>query len=76
MKDNPEQDAQWIAAMAKLEEERGSIVVGGAQGGVVARYRREQAAGGAHVARPAAARARARVRSSFQAFEQAEDRAA
>jgi hypothetical protein len=78
MKDNPEQDAQWIAAMADLEDERGSIVVGGAQGGVVARFRRAEAAAGAPiVARPpAAARARARVRRSFQAAEQNEDRAA
>ena len=76
MKKNPEHEAEWIAAMVELEDERGSIVVGGAQGGVVARARRARTAAEAPVARPAAARARARVRRSFQAAEQDGDRAA
>jgi hypothetical protein len=74
MKDNPEQEAQWIAAMVDLEDERGAIVPGGAQGGVVARARRARAAASAAVVRPSAvARARARVRRSFQAAEKSSD---
>lgn len=77
MTESREQEAEWIAAMVELEEQRGSIVVGGAQGGVVARARRAKAAAGAPVARPpAAARARARVRRSFQAIEKDDQRAA
>ncbi len=70
MKQTPEQDAEWLAAMVKLEEERGSIVPGGAQGGVIARTRRAKTEAAAAAARPsAAARARARVRSTYQAVE-------
>jgi hypothetical protein len=68
-----EHEIEWLAAMGDLEDERGSIVPGGAQGGVVARARRAKAEAAAPVAHPsAAARARARVRSTFQALEDSE----
>jgi hypothetical protein len=68
-----EQEAEWVAAMVELEEERGSIVPGDAQGGVVARARRARAAATAASPRPlAAARSRARVRRSFQALDKDE----
>ena len=73
MKHNHEQEAEWIATMVELEDERGAIVPGGAQGGVAARARRAKADAAGPVARPSAAvRARARVRSTFQAVEKSE----
>jgi len=70
MNRTPEQDAEWLATMIKLEDELGPIVPGGAQGGVVARARRANADASAPAARPSAAtRARARVRSTYQAVE-------
>jgi hypothetical protein len=67
---NREQEAEWLAAIVKLEDEIGSLIPGGAQGGVIARARRIQAERAAPVARQSmAARARARVRSTYQAVE-------
>lgn len=37
---NQESDFQWLLKMIALEEEQGSIVPGGAVGGVIARARR------------------------------------
>jgi hypothetical protein len=54
--------ADRIKAIVAAEEERGPIVPGGAQGGVIATARR--------VAADAAARARARVRRLFQALDE------
>ncbi|MCK6588453.1 MAG: hypothetical protein L6Q76_12805 [Polyangiaceae bacterium] len=73
MNRTPEEDAAWLAAMIKLEEELGPIIPGGAQGGVIARARRVQPDGAAPVARPSmAVRARARVRSTYQAVEKSD----
>jgi len=86
MNQNQEQEVAWIAAMVALEDERGSLLPHGAQGGAVARARRTQTttsaqpapgARGASVARPSAARrARDRVRGAFQATEMGDDQAA
>ena len=64
----PEEEAKWNAAMIKLEEERGDIVPGGAQGGVIAKARRTRE-GESAPRKSAAQRARRRVRFIAQAVE-------
>ena len=61
-------EAEWLAAIGKLEDERGEIILGGAQGGVIAKARRTRE--GAVASRKSAAqRARGRVRFIAQAVE-------
>jgi hypothetical protein len=67
MTDKPKTESEWLKAMAELEEQRGSIVPGGAQGGLAARARREaEAACSPGRKNSASARSRARVRKSFR----------
>jgi hypothetical protein len=56
------QEEAWIRKMAELEEELGPIVPGGAQGNPKGRVSKR---------RSAAERARARVRLTFQAIDEA-----
>jgi len=58
-----DRDFQWLLKMIALEEERGSIVPGGAVGGGAARARRKAQA----MARPSTAE-RARKNMRFLAF--------
>ena len=42
--DDRDADREWLDRMVRLEEERGGIVPGGAQGGTVARARKAREA--------------------------------
>lgn len=71
--ENREAEHQWALKMVALEEERGSIVPGGAVGGVVARAAQVAKREAAH---SASQRARGRVRSVAHAVPALQKQAA
>lgn len=68
---NDEHDAAWVAEKARQEELLGPLVPGGAQGGAVARARREHEVR-ARSRGAAVLRARDRVRQTFRAIDEDE----
>lgn len=66
-----ERESEWIQSQVRREEALGLIVPGGAQGGVVARSRREGAAR-SRAKTAAVLRARDRVRWTFRALDEDE----